>query len=587
MQKHSNILPIFSVIIISLSACGKKDKFSNQKSEIQTYSAHDYRLNQQEKDLLHYENGSNDDDTNAEHQSFIPTSSATANSILQGFNKMGYTFTDTCVESDLIIFPKAVEKTAISLSDNMKEADFRSALNVGISASVPVKGVEVSPEIKYSREAATSRLSRSTTYSVYVKLGETKISNTKENKLVLKPFAYSYFNSNSKLIDPFNFLKKCGDEFVTSQTLSAKVLVTLKLNFDSQKTLQTVEGKLGLAQNILSVAGKIGINGNVKYLDEETKKGMHLNLYAVQLGGSPVDLTKILSMKTSCEINKLEECQNTINQLNKYISEDFAKQLSPNNLDTWVVESSQTVPYDEIHVLDPSGKPFNFNWIDNYNDSLNYSKLKNVIHQNISKEVNNYSIANSILESTNLANDERSNLKEILDKAEINIDSLRNFSKECHKNLTECLTNSNEKVNELMLDYDETFLKPNIGSLISRVKSSRAPLLGQQRRSSVDFLDFKSIVDSGKFSSLYFRLKTIDNKLILNQNIRFDVMCNKPWYKGFDPVFLVGVYPGYEILTDTIQANHNSQCSGIELGYIASPRNVPYADFIVEVWGRD
>ncbi|WP_158996905.1 hypothetical protein [Pigmentibacter ruber] len=586
MQKRYTILPICSFFVFAFYSCGKKENYQNQHPNEQAVAQSFLNSSMQEKDFLDYEKGSNED-SSVDEQSFIPTTGATANSLLQGFNKMGYSFTDTCLESDAVLYPKSIEKTAISLSDNMKEEDFRTALNVGVSATVPVKGIELSPEIKYSREAASSRLSRTTTYSVYVRLGETKVSNLKENKLTLKPFAYSYFNANGKLNDPFNFIKKCGDEVVVAQKLSAKLLITLKLNFDSQKTLNTVEGKLGLAQNILSVAGKIGINTNVKYLDDETKKGMHLNLYAVQLGGNPVNLTEILSMKTSCEIAKIEECQNTINQLNKYIAEDFSKQLSPNNPDSWVVESSQTMPYDELNILDPSGKSFNFNWLENYGDSLNYSKLKNIIHQAISREVNNYSIANSILESTNLAIDERNNLKEILDKSEINIDSLRNFSKECHKNLIECLNNYKEKISHLLLDYDESFLKPNIGSLIAKTKSGRYPLPGQQKRSSVDFLDFKSIVDSGKYSSVYFRLKTLDNKLILNQNIRFDLMCNKPWYRGFDPVIFAGVYAGYEILTNTIQANHSSLCSGTELGYVASPRNVPYSDFIVEVWGRD
>lgn len=583
MQKKRIILPICSFLLVPFVSCGKKENsenlISNKNSLISNYSLQ----NQQETDIF----AADSDDFNFDTQSFIPATGASANAILQGFNKMGYAFTESCVESDNVQFPKGIEKTTISLSDNMRESDFRTALSVGVSAAVPIKGIELSPEIKYSREAATTRLSRSTTYSVYVRLGESKISNAKENKLTLKPFAYNFFGSNGKLVSPFHFIKKCGDEVVVSQKLAAKVLITLKLNFDSLKTMNTVETKLGLAQNMLSVAGKMGISTNLKHLDEQTKKGMHLNLYAVQLGGNPVDLTKILNMKTSCEMNKLEECQNTISQLNKYISEDFPKQLSPNNLDAWVVESSQTVPYDELNVLDPSGQPFHFNWLENYNESVNYSKLKNIVNHAISREVNNYSIASSILEATHLSSDEKNNLKEVMDKAEINIDSLRNFSKECHKNLSECLQNYQEKIEQLLLDYDETFLKPNIGQLITKVKSSRYPLTGQKHRSSEDFLDFKSIVDSGKYSSIYFRLKTIDNRLILNPSMRFDIMCNKPWYRGFDPVIFTGVYAGYEILTSTVQTNHDALCSGIEMGYVANPRSIPFADFLVEVWGRD
>ena len=576
-------MPIYSILSFALFSCGKTDK--NSLNQQTSSSALLNNKTSATSETLAHENMM--ETFLCKPDSVIPSGDSNSYSILQGFNKMGFAFTESCVESENIFYPKNVGKAIVNLSDNMKEEDFRNVLGIGASASVPIKGIQTSPEIKYSRDAAVSRLSRSTTFSVYVRLGDSRLTNTKESKLSLKPFAFNYFDNQGKLIDPYNFIKKCGDEVVVSQKLSSKILITLKLNFDSLKTLNTVEGKLGLAQNILSLGGKIGVNGSVNYLDEETKKGIHLNLYAVQLGGNPADLTKILNLKNSCEITKLEECQNTIDKLNKYISDDYNKQLDPNYYSTWAIESSRTVPYDELNVLQPNGNTFNFSWLNNYEDSLHYTSLKNSVNQMISKQLDNNSIANSLITSANLAGDEKKNLRDVSDKSETNIDLLRNFSKECYKNLSNCLSTANSKINAMVLTYDESFLKPNIGTLVAKIRSSQNPIPGQQNRSSENFLDFKNIIDSGKYSSLYFRLKTIDNKLITDSNIRFDIMCDKPWYRGFDPVVFSSAYVGYEILIGAVQSNYDNKCSGKELGYVASPKNVPYSDFNLEVWGRD
>ncbi|KAB8039700.1 hypothetical protein GCL60_05415 [Silvanigrella paludirubra] len=582
MRKLIKYFPVYSCFSIVLFSCGKTDKNpQNDSSNKMLYSNMNSDLNEQNLNDL------SEKDITMDPSSIIPSGDTNYYSILQGFNKMGFLYTEKCIDSENVYYPKNVEKSIVNLSDNMKEEDFRNALNIGVSASVPVKVFQVSPEIQFSRDASVSRLSRSTTYSVYVRLGDSKLKNAKESRIYLKPFAYNYFDSQGKLKDPYNFIKKCGDEVVVSQKLSSRILITLKLNFDSMKTLNTVESKLGVAQNILSVGGKIGVNGNVKYLDEETKKGIHLNLHAVQIGGNPAELTKILNLKNNCEITKLDECQSTIDKLNKYVSEDYNKQLDPNNYASWAIESSQTVPYDELNVLQPNGKTFNFSWLDNYDESVAYSRLKNTINQLISKQVDNYSIANSLLNSLNLAADEKKNILEVSNESEMNIDILRNFSKECYKDLSNCLATASLKINNMLLTYDESFLKPNIGTLIAKIRSSQYPLPGQKNRSSENFLDFKSIINSGKYSSLYFRLKTIDNKLITNNNIRFDIMCDKPWYRGFDPIIFSGAYVGYEILIGVVQSNHDNLCSGKEMGYVASPRNVPYSDFILEVWGRD
>ncbi|APJ03099.1 hypothetical protein [Silvanigrella aquatica] len=567
MRRFATLLPIFTILSTAMLSCGKN---TNNLSNNITKSTINKNLSQANS-----------------IKTSIPNGETTSVSLLQGFNKMGYTFTESCFENDNIYYPKNIEKSVVNLSDNMKEVDFRNVLNIGVSASVPVKGFEIAPELKYAREASVSRLSRSTTYSVYVRLGDAKITKEKDSKIRLKPSLNSLFDANGVLVDKYNFMKKCGDEIITQQRLSAKILITLKLNFDSQKILNSVEQKLGVAQNILSVGGKPGVNANVNYLNEEVKKGVHLTLYAVQNGGKPAELTKILNLKNKCELSNIKECQGVLEKLNQYVGEDFYNQLDASKPEKWSIESSHTVPYDELSVEDNAGRQLSFPWVSDYNDSIAYGKMKATVNQAIAKQVENYLIANSLLESKNLALDEKRNLEDISNKSQLNVETLQNFSKECHKNSSDCFDTSKFKLSSMILTYDDAFLKPNIGTIVAKIRSSSFPLMGQNHRSSEDFLDFRNIIDSGKFSSLYFRLKTIDNKIIEDTKIRFDIMCNKSWYKGFDPVIFNGLHAGYEVLIGTVQNNFDNNCGGNEMGYIANPSHVPYADFSVEVWGRE
>ena len=177
------------------------------------------------------------------------SSNASSAAIFQGYHSMGYFFTEKCIDKNKFIFPKNIENTIVSYEDNLKESDFRQKLNIGADIHVPMEVVDVTAGINYSKQASVSKLSRSTTYYAYVKFGESKLDIENENKLVIRNSFNSYFDAEGKLIDPFNFIKKCGDELVTSQIFSSKLLITLKLNFESQIALNEFNTKVGSVLN--------------------------------------------------------------------------------------------------------------------------------------------------------------------------------------------------------------------------------------------------------------------------------------------------------------------------------------------------
>ncbi|WP_338637040.1 hypothetical protein [Spirobacillus cienkowskii] len=40
-------------------------------------------------------------------------------------------------------------------------------------------------------------------------------------------------------------------------------------------------------------------------------------------------------------------------------------------------------------------------------------------------------------------------------------------------------------------------------------------------------------------------------------------------------------------MVDGLQKRYDALCSGNEMVYVATPRNVDFNDFIIEVWGRE
>ena len=518
----------------------------------------------------------------------IIRSDGSAVSLLQGYHKMGYSFTETCLDNNNFSYPKNIEYSIINFEDNLKENDFRKKLNIGGSISIPENIVDVSLGINYSKEASVSKLSRSTTYFAYVRFGETKVEGGNNNKLSIRQAVQSDFDEAGNLSNPYNFIKKCGDEAVTSQVLSSKLMITLKLSFDTQKALDEFTTKVGTVLSAFVMNGvEIGPTVNLSYLTEETRKQIKLDLYGFQLGGQPEEMIHLLSLQNSCRLDKIDECQEIFEKLNKYISKDYKKQLDEKDMSTWSIESSKTTPYEQLSIVNSFGKSLIFNWTANYGDSILLSKLKTQVSQEISRHVENYSIAKSMLESNDLAVDEKKELLGISNLSLQNVNLLRNLSIECYKSISKCLNGPDMEFSKLITNYDDSLLKPNMGKLISKIRSNGSPLPGQKHRSSEDFLNFKAVLDSGKFSSIYFKLKKIDNNLIRDNNVRFNIKCNKPWNKGNDPVLFSSIYTNYEILIDTVENNYNNFCLGNEMSYVSDPKNVPVQDFIVEVWGRE
>ncbi|MGY3803818.1 hypothetical protein ACWNT8_07150 [Pigmentibacter ruber] len=508
--------------------------------------------------------------------------------MMQGIHYMGVTLAENCFLKKEIIYPSNIEKILVSYIDDLRDDEIRQKLNIGTDIKLPGELIDITAGMNYSKNAAINKLSRSTTYHAYVRLGESKIDTSHENNFTLKPSYDHFFNNDGELIDPYNFIKKCGDEIVTSQVYSSKLMITIKLNFDSIKALKEFNANIGGVLNAFILEGvEIGPTVKLNQLKESTRKQIKLELHGIQIGGQPEEMMKVISTHNSCRLDNLKECNLIFQRLNKYISEDYKQQLDEDDMSTWAIESSKTTSYDKMSILNNKGKYLKFNWTNDIKDSINLSILKSDLSTRISKEYANYSIANSIINNSNLATDEKSALEEIIRKTKKNISVLRNYSALCYFDLKSCLFNKESGFQEYLENYDEYYLKPSIGRLISKIRSDSTPSEGQKNRSSSDFLNLKSVIEDRKFNSVYFKIKTIDNMLMRDKSIRFNLMCNKPWYRGDDPIIIASAFNDYEVTIDTLELNYTRMCSNEEMVYVASPKNMNHPDFIVEVWGKE
>ena len=136
-------------------------------------------------------------------------------------------------------------------------------------------------------------------------------------------------------------------------------------------------------------------------MSKEVRRQIKLDLYGIQVGGQPEDMMNVISAYNSCRLDNLKECSTIFQSLNKYISDEYKKQLNENDITTWSIESSKTTPYDKLSIFDDTGKALKFNWTDNYLDSVKLSGLRAQISHKISKEYDNYTIAKDIMPPEN------------------------------------------------------------------------------------------------------------------------------------------------------------------------------------------
>ncbi|MGY3804733.1 hypothetical protein ACWNT8_11755 [Pigmentibacter ruber] len=525
-----------------------------------------------------------------------------------GYNKMGKFYTQECIENYTVEYPKNTQETVINLMDNLSKEQLTSNLNLKLSSSISTKEVTITPELQYIQEASSSRLSKTMTYYSYTKLGEIRLKEN-ENGLTFKKDILEFFDSNGKIKNHYDFNRLCGDEVALSQIYASKIMITVKIKFKNKFAHSEFDGKIGVVQNAVIADNKFKLNANINKIDNQALQNSILSIHGIQMGGESIQLNKILGLqKSSCTLDQFAECEILLDKINKYISEDYVKEIQNVELSRWIIERVNTVQYENLNLKNLNGSELNFYNNDSSDDKYKLSQLKLQIENLVTKETKNISIAKMLLSNKGIAFDVVDSLNEIIDSAYKNINIYQNFAKECYYNIQKCIEKGILSIEEKYITkYDETVLKQYMGKKIIEINSNSKPNHGQKNRSSINFPVSNFISDGLDFTNIYFKVKNSDNTSLNKHNGTFNLMCDKYsdkingptntnlgtsefWLSGFayqywhDLVFLNKIKNNYIINLEVLLINYKEICLERQSAYIASPEGFSN-DFILEIWG--
>ncbi len=533
----------------------------------------------------------------SQHSSEVSNGSNIFAPIGDGYKTMASEFTAGAllqnIKSELI--PHGSSFT-VSFQDDLSETQLRDEMNLKVSGTVPVEGAVVSGSVDYARKAAKSNLSRTTTLVANATLGTLRLQKNKNQNYTVADSALRYFDENGSLSNENvgDFYKIYGESMVVSQELVSKVLITVKINFDSQSVLNEFTGEVGgSVANLITDDNGDGLDVNVSVklhtLNEEVKKHASLTLLATQLGGTPKNLSNLFDTPSTCSLDKLGPCQRMIHKLNEYIKDDYKNQLDHNDVNAWYAEKITVEPYDALNLVTKSGKNLSLN---NSLDPLNNIYLIDLVtrvNRMIKNEIFNFDVASQMLLSSHLGEDEKSQAINAYHTAEENYKKLKGFANYCYAGLDSCLENSADLLNTLVKPYDTNLMNPQLGTLVAKVVSNFKPLWDEEERSSENFLSPAPIFQSGRYSNYYFKVKSPDNTLTVqnNSDLKFDLACDIVWYHGYDKNIVTGTSPGHTILGSTIADNYKNRCTYNESLYIRNPYGFLMPEMVIELWGRE
>lgn len=144
-----------------------------------------------------------------------------------------------------------------------------------------------------------------------------------------------------------------GDSFISDIKYGAQLLVNLKVEYLNEQHKSDISGRLGVSYGI----GPIGISveGELRFIDEKIKQSVKITVQALQKGGDPKQLLKIIPDNIiTCTLDNYEPCFDLFVEASNYAREEFGSQL--NYLADYNVVSYTAKPYSrsslEVRKLD-------------------------------------------------------------------------------------------------------------------------------------------------------------------------------------------------------------------------------------------
>jgi hypothetical protein len=240
------------------------------------------------------------------------------------------------------------------------QAEFELDLDLGFSEVIDRLGGKLSADVTFPvvRAGASARYGQEMAASENVSTYHFSWRMTPK-KQVLRPGSYQLTEVGQRYADSSSadLLNKCGNEFVTAIEYGASLNVNLRMEYRNAKDKREIGGKIkvGVGQAIDIVK----VEGDLDYLDEEVKKSVKITVQAIQRGGDPIQLLKVVPNNLiTCSLEDPSPCFQVFSDAVKYAKEDLINQFE--GPESYNVIRYYTERYDEsaVEQLTPdSGYP--------------------------------------------------------------------------------------------------------------------------------------------------------------------------------------------------------------------------------------
>lgn len=246
-----------------------------------------------------------------------------------------------CIDGTTQTVPN--QEGMFSLDADYTRTDIEKALGVSTSGGVKFMGFGASARASYAQKMREQ--SYGLNYVVFV--------YAKHHSEVFLPTGR---NANWKNANTDEWLKSCGTGYIAAQDYGSMLIIKFSLALED-KSVQTSWGG-GASGSYLSFAKmKAAVN---KMASEKKSKGT-LSLSAIQVGGKPAELGKLLAHTSSedgtssvvqsfslCDISDVAKCLKGLDAIDAYVSTDYPKQMEDMKTGGPAIMTTYPFPYPKM-----------------------------------------------------------------------------------------------------------------------------------------------------------------------------------------------------------------------------------------------
>lgn len=265
--------------------------------------------------------------------------------------------TRTMMPRSVNCFSNSDEPHRVQLKNFSQQLNFDKSLSITELTSITT--VEMTFKVgwgwfSFSTTARYIKEAKDTKYSMNFNFAQTFSADaiyhlpSAYGKSILSASAQNVLSQGSR-----QFIKLCGDSYVSNAKMGATLLVTVGISFHTYSDKSRFEASV--REKISSITS---VTQAYKSAVAELKMNAGLYIKALQLGGDTSSLAKIFGQPdtkgnyaaANCTPTNLDACSNIINSIIKYSQEEFTTSINPEKPDTLYTFGYHTESFESLGI---------------------------------------------------------------------------------------------------------------------------------------------------------------------------------------------------------------------------------------------